>query len=98
MSYFLLVLLLLGVSSLAGKRIPLLARFQIPPSLTLGVVVLLTLVMTVIALLVMGRPSTATRGSQLVVPLLWGLAGSLVLIALIDAGRSALTAALGLPF
>ena len=41
MSYFLLVLLLLGVSSLAGKRIPLLARFQIPPSLTLGVVVLL---------------------------------------------------------
>lgn len=64
----------------------------------LGVVVLLTLVMTVIALLVMGRPSTATRGSQLVVPLLWGLAGSLVLIALIDAGRSALTAALGLPF
>jgi hypothetical protein len=34
----------------------------------------------------------------LVVPLLWGLAGSLILIALIDAGRAALTAALGLPF
>lgn len=41
MQYFLLVLLLLGVSSLVGKRIPLLSRFQIPPSLTLGVLVLL---------------------------------------------------------
>lgn len=41
MQYFLLVLLLLGISSLLGKKIPLLARFQIPPSLTLGIVVLL---------------------------------------------------------
>jgi uncharacterized membrane protein len=64
----------------------------------LGTVVLLTLVMTVIALIVMQRSSTATHWSQLVVPLLWGLAGSLILIALIDAGRAALTAALGLPF
>ena len=64
----------------------------------LGTVVLLTLVMTVIVLLIMGRPSTATQGRQLVVPLLWGLVGSLLLIALIDAGRSALTTALGLPF
>lgn len=64
----------------------------------LGVVVLLTLVMTVIALIVMQRSATATHASQLVVPLLWGLAGSLILIALIDAGRAALTAALGLPF
>lgn len=64
----------------------------------LGTVVLLTLVMTVIALIVLGRPSTATHWRQLIVPLLWGLAGSLILIALIDAGRSALTNALGLPF
>lgn len=64
----------------------------------LGTVVLLTLVMTVIVLLIMGRPSTATQGRQLVVPLLWGLVGSLLLIALIDAGRSALTTAFGLPF
>lgn len=41
MQYFLLVLLLLGISSLLGKKVPLLARFQIPPSLTLGVLVLL---------------------------------------------------------
>lgn len=72
--------------------------FPLAIASALGVVVLLTLVMTVIVLLVVGRPSMATNGSQLVIPLLWGLAGSLVMIALIDAGRSALTASLGLPF
>jgi ESS family glutamate:Na+ symporter len=41
MQYFLLVLLLLGVSALAGKKIPWLDRFRIPPSLTIGIVVLL---------------------------------------------------------
>lgn len=41
MQYFLLVLLLLGVSALAGKKIPWLDRFRIPPSLTIGILVLL---------------------------------------------------------
>ncbi|MBN8220271.1 MAG: hypothetical protein J0L53_05075 [Spirochaetes bacterium] len=41
MQYFLLVLLLLGVSALAGKKIPWLDRFRIPPSLTIGTLVLL---------------------------------------------------------
>jgi glutamate:Na+ symporter, ESS family len=41
MQYFLLVLLLLGVSALLGKKIPFIDRFRIPPSLTIGVIVLL---------------------------------------------------------
>lgn len=40
MSYFLLVLLLLGVSTLVGRKISWLERFRIPPSLTIGIVVL----------------------------------------------------------
>ncbi|MFO1470971.1 MAG: sodium/glutamate symporter [Turneriella sp.] len=41
MSYFLLVLLILGAGSLAGKRVGWLDRFRIPPSLTTGILLLL---------------------------------------------------------
>lgn len=41
MQYFLLVLFLLGVSAIAGKRVQWLKRFAIPPSLTMGIGVLL---------------------------------------------------------
>ncbi len=41
MQYFLLVLLLLGVSALIGRKITFLDRFRIPPSLTIGLVVLI---------------------------------------------------------
>lgn len=41
MQHFLLVLLLLGASALAGKKIPWLDRYRIPPSLTVGILVLL---------------------------------------------------------
>lgn len=41
MQYFLLVLLLLGVAAFTGKKIPWLDRFRIPPSLTMGIAVLL---------------------------------------------------------
>jgi glutamate:Na+ symporter, ESS family len=41
MHYFLLVLLLLGVSVIAGKYIPFLHRYRIPPSLPIGLILLI---------------------------------------------------------
>ena len=65
---------------------------------SLGTLIMLTLVLTVMALLVLGRANRATRWRHLFMPLALGLVSSLVLIALIDSARASLTRALGLPF
>ena len=64
----------------------------------LGTLLMLTLVLTVMVLLVLRRANRARAWRHLIMPLALGLAASLTLITLIDAGRAALTQALGLPF
>lgn len=64
----------------------------------LGALLLLTLVLTVMALLILRRANRATHWRHLIMPLALGLASSLTLIALIDSARAALTRAWGLPF
>ena len=65
---------------------------------SLGTVLMLTLVLTVMVLLVLRRANRATRWRHLLMPLAAGLATSLTLIALIDSARASRTRALGLPF
>jgi uncharacterized membrane protein len=65
---------------------------------TAGVLVTLTLVHTVIVLILVRRENTADRWQDLLLPLLAGLALSLILIGTIDIVRYALTGTLsGLP-
>lgn len=65
---------------------------------SLGTLILLTLVLTVVALLVLRRANRATRWRHLLMPLALGLVSSLVLVTLIDSARASLTRAFGLPF
>lgn len=65
---------------------------------TLGVVVMLTSVNTVIVLIASRRENTAQRWRDAALPALVALALSLTVVMGIGAGRAALTAALNLPF
>ncbi len=65
---------------------------------TLGVVVMLTSVNTIIVLIVTHRENTLRRWRDVAWPALVALALSLVVVMGISAGRAALTSALDLPF
>jgi uncharacterized membrane protein len=83
-----LLVLVLVALSLTGSPI-----FLYPLALvsSAGVLVMLTLVNTVMLLILARRENTATTGRDLVLPLLAGLALSVILVGVVDVLRFALT-------
>ena len=63
-----------------------------------GVMILLTMVNSMIVLIMVRRESLATNWQQALVPILWGLAVSLLELGAMIAFRAVMTARMGLPF